>query len=106
GNAGKQTLRARVAQDLGAHPSVGIRGSVTSLGTAGNRSVAAEFNLAAENGFHATVIHDQQDQVGSFAADLEANTAAFQGVHGWCAPRSTEFVAGAANHSAATVLGA
>src|SRR5271157_3515736 len=104
GDAGKQTAGARVAEDFGAHPGVGIGGSVTSERSGSNGSIAAELNLAAENGFHPSVVHDQEDQVGGFAADLEADTAAFQGVHGRGAPRSTELIAGAANHGTAAVF--
>src|SRR4029077_5249890 len=66
-DAGKHAAGTRIAEDLSAHPSVGIRGSITSFGSSGNGSIGSQLNLAAENGFHASVIHHQQDQVSSFS---------------------------------------
>src|SRR4029077_2475606 len=88
---------------LSAHPSVGICGSVTSFGSSCNGSIGAQLNLAAQNRLHASVIHDQKDQVGCFSADLEADTATLQRVHGRCSPWSTELLPGPANHCAAPV---
>src|SRR6266852_24525 len=93
GDAGKHTAGTRVAENLGAHPSVGICGSITSFGPSGNGSIHSQLNLAAENGFHASVIHHQQDQVGSFSADLKADTAAFYRVHRGSSPRAIKFLA-------------
>src|SRR4029077_6583998 len=95
--ASKHPPGTRVAEDLSAHPSVGIRGSITPFGSSSNGSISSQLNLAAENGFHASVIHHQQDQVGSFSADLKADTAAFQRIHRGSSPRAIKFLALAAN---------
>src|SRR6201981_276590 len=102
-DAGKQATGTRVAEDLGSHPSVRICGSVTSFGSTGNRNICSQFDLAVEDRFHASVIHDQQDQVRLLATDLETDASALQRVHGWGAPRSTELFAGPANHGSASV---
>src|ERR1700689_4757853 len=100
----KYPAGTRVAEDLGAHPSVGIGGSVTSFGSAGNGSIGAQLHLAAEDGVHAAAIHDQEDQVGGFSANLEAHAATFQRVHRWGSPGSTEVFASPTNHGTATVV--
>src|SRR5580658_2439213 len=104
GYSGKYSARARIAEDLGAHPGVGIRGSIASLWSGCNGSVAAQLNLAAEDGIHAAAIHDEKNQVRSFSADLEADAGAFKSVHRRCSPGSAEMFAGAANHRAAAVV--
>src|SRR5271163_5011268 len=93
-------------QDLSAHPSVSIRGSGASNWACGNGSIAAQLHLAAEDGVHASGIHDQQDQVSSFSADLKADAGTFESVHRRGSPSSAEVLAGAANHGAASVLSA
>src|SRR6266852_9715952 len=98
GNSSKHSAGTRVAEDLGSHPGISICGSIASFGASGNRSIRAQLNLAAQDRLHAAVIHDQQNQVRRLAADLEADTATFQRVHGWGSPGSTEFLARAANH--------
>src|ERR1700720_4049667 len=103
GNSGKHSAGTRIAEDLGSHPGISICGSIASFGASGNRSIRAQLHLAAEDGFHAAVIHDQQDQVRRLPADLEADTAAFQRVHGWGSPWATEVLARPANHRAASV---
>src|SRR5580692_8094916 len=106
GNSREKSLGTRVAEYLSAHPSVGIRGCGASLGTCGNGSIAAQLHLAAEDRIHTSAIHNQQDQVGSFSADLEADASAFKSVHRRGSPSSAEVLAGAANHSSASVLSA
>src|ERR1700687_5238991 len=61
GDARKQSAGTRVAQDLGSPPRVCIWGSIQTPGTTVNGSIRAQFILAAENRFHPSVIHDQQD---------------------------------------------
>src|SRR5690348_9359147 len=58
GNSGEQTARSRVAENLGSHPGVRSRGSAASLGTGRDGSVCSQFDLTAENRFHAAIIHD------------------------------------------------
>src|SRR6202790_401237 len=104
GDSCKHATRTRVAKDLGAHPSIRIRGRVTPLGSTGNGSIGTQLNLAAENGVHAAAIHDQQDQVGRFSANLETDTTTFESVHCWRSPRTTEVLPGATNHGSAAVV--
>src|SRR5271163_3334258 len=105
-NSSKNSLCARIAENLSAHPSICIRGSCTSLGACGNGSIASQLYLAAEDGIHAAAVHNQQDQVRSFSADLKADARAFKSVHRRGSPSSAEVLAGAANHRAASVFSA
>src|SRR5277367_5573161 len=61
GNSRKHAATARIAENLSAHPGIGIRRSITSFGASGNRSVGAELNLAAQDGFHAAAVHNEED---------------------------------------------
>src|SRR4030095_8010493 len=81
-NAGKQTAGTRVAKNFSSHPGVGICGSITSFGARGNGGIRTQLNLTAENRFHASVVHDQQDQVDRFSSDLKTDAATFQRVRG------------------------
>src|SRR5579859_70971 len=104
GDPSKYSAGTRVAKNLGSHPSVGIRGSITTLRACGNGGIPTQLHLAAEDRIHAPVIHDQQDQVRAFSADLESYTAAFQSVHRGSAPSATEVLSLAANHRAASIV--
>src|SRR5579863_2775793 len=102
-NACKEATRARIAEHFGAHVGIGVCCCVTSDGTRGYRSVAAQFYFAFEDGRRASFVHDQQDEISGLAADLESYAAAFQREHCWGAPRSPEMFACAANHRAAAI---
>src|SRR5215467_8146546 len=51
----------------------------------------------------ATVVHHEKNRIRGFSTNLQPNTATFQRIHGWCAPRTGEVLTGAAYHGAATV---
>src|SRR3977135_660371 len=57
----KKAAGSRIAENLGAHPGVGIRGGVTSFWPCRNGSVAAELDLAAQDRIHTTAVHNQED---------------------------------------------
>ena len=78
GNAGKETARTRVAQYLRSHIRIGSCFRVTAFGSCRDGSVCAQFDLAVKNRSRAFLIHDQENQVGGFSAELKSNTAAFQ----------------------------
>src|SRR5580700_9892055 len=102
-NAGKKTSRARVTEDFRTHVGIRIRGSIASYGACRHRGITAQFHFAVENRIRASFIHYEQNEVGSFSADLESNTAAFERVHRGRTPRPSETLAGAANHCAAAI---
>jgi hypothetical protein len=105
-NTGKQTPGTRVTEDLSSHLTAGVCGNVRTYWATGDRGVCPQFDLAAEVGAHASVIHNQQDEISSFSTDLEADTAAFDCVHRRSAPWSTELFARPANHCATPILDA
>ncbi len=72
-------------------------------GTGRDRSVAAQLDLAGEDGVRAAVIHHQDDEVRRLSADLESDAGAFEGHHGRRAPRTAEMFAAAAGHHTASV---
>src|ERR1700726_4184468 len=97
-NAGKQTPRTRVANNFGSHPGVGVCRSIATLGPSGNGCIGSELDLAAENRVHASVVHNQKNQVRCLSTDLEADAAALKCVHCWRSPWPAEVLTGAANH--------
>src|SRR5579859_3948569 len=104
GDAGEKPAGPGVTENFGFHPEIGVGGSIAAFGAGSGGGVPTEFDLAAENGSHAFLVHDQKNQIGGFAANLHAEAIALEGVHGGSTPRSVEFLAGAANHSAASVV--
>src|SRR5262249_42695834 len=98
--------RARVAEHFSAHVGVGVGRGGTALGSGSNGGVGTELHLAMQQALDAAIVHDQNDEVGGFAADLKADAAAFERVHGGRPPRAAEAVAGAADHGAAAVAAA
>ena len=54
----------------------------------------------------APIVHHQKNEIGGFSANLQTNAAAFESIHGRCAPRTGEVLTGAAYHGAATVAAA
>src|SRR5580698_6011909 len=81
GNAGKQSARTRIAEDLCAHPEIGISGSIAPFGTCSGGCVSTELDLAAENGSHTFPVHDQKNQIGGFSTKLHSDAIAFESVH-------------------------
>src|SRR5450432_2860776 len=57
----KYSASAGIAENFSAHPGVCRSGRITSERTRSYRSVAAKLDLAAENGIHTAVIHNQQN---------------------------------------------
>src|SRR3984893_19301007 len=51
-------------------------------------------------------VHDQENEVGGLAADLESNAAALERHHRRRAPRAGVMLAGAAGHGSASVTAA
>src|SRR5258708_6449473 len=101
--AGKNTSRAGVAQNLRAHISVCIGRGRTSLRSGGDRCIRSQLHLGAQQAACAAVIHDEKYEVGCLPANLQTNAAAFQRIHGRCAPGTGEVFTCAAYHSSATV---
>jgi len=106
GNSGENAAGARVAENFGAHVGVGVRGSGTALGSASDGSVGAELDLAMKQAACRAIVHQKKNEVSGFAANLEADAAAFESVHGRSAPRTGEILASAADHGATTVTAA
>src|SRR3954468_21991723 len=52
---------------------------MTSYRTGGDAAVGAELELAAQQVFHAIVVHDQHDQVHCLGANLQTEAATFDG---------------------------
>src|ERR1700680_4637196 len=104
GNAGEQSAGTRMAEYLCAHPEIGVCRSIAPFWTCSRRCVSTELDLTAENGSRASLVHDQENQIGGFAANLHSDAIAFEGVHCGSTPRSIEILASAANHRSAAVL--
>src|SRR5271168_1243519 len=105
-NAGKDAMGTRVAENFRPHAYVCLRGSGAAHGTCRDGSIATQLDFAAENRICAALIHDQQDEVGSFSADLESGAATFQCHHCRSAPRAVEMPPAAANHGPAAIASA
>src|SRR5580700_2593225 len=69
----------------------------------GSIVVGSKRRTLAENRIRASLVHYEQHQIRSLAADLESNTAAFERIHCGRTPPSSETLAGAANHCAAAI---
>src|SRR5258708_5244923 len=104
--ARKNTSRAGVAQKLRTHVSIRISRSRTSLRSSGDRCVRSQLHLGAQQAASATVVHHEKNEIGGFSTNLQTNAAAFQRIHGRCAPRTGEVLTGATYHRAATVAAA
>src|SRR5205823_8500928 len=68
--------RPRVAENLGTQLPVSVSGCVAPNRAAGYAGVSAELEFAVEQVLHATLIHDQHDQINRLAANLEPEAAA------------------------------
>src|SRR5580765_176840 len=77
-HAREQTTRTRVAEDLGSQRHVRGGLGVPPFGSGGGRHVGAQLDLAAEQRFRAAVVHDEEDDVGRFASELQAEAAALE----------------------------
>ncbi len=71
-DAGEETTRAGVAQDLGAHGDIRRGFRMTSLGPGGYGRLHPEFGRAIKDGGGAAWIHDDQHEVGRFRAQLKS----------------------------------
>src|SRR5580658_2118853 len=102
--SGEEATGARVGQNLGPHLPIGIGGGVASDGTGGCAGISAEFELAGEQVIHAVLVHDQHDDVGRLAADLQAETTAADNEESrrapafWSAATGNAFAIAAAEH--------
>src|ERR1700679_2345354 len=105
-HAGEKTASPRVAEDFGTHGDIGFGGGGASDRTRGRRSISGQVHFAAENSVRASIIHDEKDEVGGLAAELQTKAPAFQGHHGWGAPMPIEICAVAASQRAAPVAAA
>jgi hypothetical protein len=90
----------------GAHRHVRFGAGCSALWPCRHRCISTELHLALENGACSPRIHHQEHEIGSLAADLQTNAAAFQSHHGGCAPRSGVVFTSAASHGAAAVAAA
>src|SRR5205814_2886980 len=95
---GKGPAGAGIAEDLRPHLPVGVGCRVTTHRASGYAGIGAEFELAAKQVLHASLIHDQHDQINCLSADLQAKATAFNGEESWVAP---SFGGTATGHSAA-----
>ncbi len=100
GDAGEEAAGAGIAEDFRAHGDVAGGGGVAALGAGGSGGVNAEFDFAFHHGFGALGIHDQEDEIGGLAAELEADAQAFEAHHGGRAPGAGVMLAAAADHGA------
>src|SRR5262249_53897028 len=105
-DSGKDATSAGVAENFRAHESVGVGVRSAALGTRSGGSVCAKSDLGAHEAVGAAIIHDQEDEVCGFAADLKAEAATFQRIHGRSSPRPGEVLAGAADHGPTAIAGA
>ena len=85
-NAGKQSARARIGQDLRMHLEicVGRRGS--AYRPCGHGSICTKSELARQKLINACFVHDKHDYVRFRAADLKTKTPAFHHYGGRCGP--------------------
>jgi hypothetical protein len=105
-DAGKKSASARVGEDFGVHGDIGGGFRIAPFGSGRSRGVAAELDLATQQGAGAMRIHYEENEVRGFPADLKADAGAFQRVHGRRSPRSLESGPAAAGHGAAANVGA
>src|SRR5215472_9735913 len=103
---GEEAAGAGVGKNLRAQGDVGGGFGVATFGACGGRGICAELDLRAQDGIGATAVHDQEDEVGGLAADLQTDAGAFEGHHRGGAPWSVEMLAAAAGHGSAAVAAA
>src|SRR5579884_3389176 len=72
----KRSLGARIGQDLDIELPVGAGLRVPAYWTGRRRGICANLEFAAQQVFHAFLIHDDHDQVDAFTADLQSEAAA------------------------------
>jgi len=77
---------------------------VTSNGAGGGAGIGSELELARKQVIHATLVHDQHDDISCLATDLQAETAAADGEEsgrapaGWSAATGDASAVTAAEH--------
>lgn len=103
GDTGEQATGAGVGEDFGAHGGIGGGGGIAAFGSGGGGGIGSEFDFAGEDAFGAAGVHDEEDEIGGLASQLEAEASAFESDHGRGAPGTVEVLAAAADHGAAAV---
>src|SRR6185437_14158363 len=76
---GENAAGARVGKYLGAHLPVRIGGGVSSNRPGGHTGIRSQLELGRKQIIHAFAVHDEHDQINGLAADLQSETAAFDG---------------------------
>src|ERR1700693_1085934 len=89
-DAGEQTTRTRIGEDLGLHDNVRLGRGGATLGARCRRGVRTELHLAAEDRVCPFGIHHQENEVRSLPPNLETDIDTFEGEHCRRTPRPGE----------------
>src|SRR5260221_1529820 len=84
--SGEKATETEIGQTLRPQLPIGIGGGVASNGTGGGAGIGTELELTGKQVIHAALVHDQHDEVGRLATDLQAETAAADGKESGRAP--------------------
>src|SRR5690606_19430749 len=74
--AGKQSLAARVGEDLCVEPDVGRSAGLAAYWPGCDRGIAADLELVAEQFLNPLLVHEEEDEIGRLRADLQPEAAA------------------------------
>jgi hypothetical protein len=102
-NTREQSARARIGENFCAEGHIGLGGCVPADWSGGSGSVAADLHFAGENAAGGALAHEEQNEVGGLATELDPEAAAFESHHAGSAPRTAHVWAAATRHDAATV---
>ena len=77
-DAGEQSARARIREDLCLHDDVGIRRCCAALGPGRCGGIGAKLHFAAQDGVRAFGIHDQEYEIRGLTAQLKTDVCTFE----------------------------
>ena len=103
GDAGEESASARVGKNFSSHGDIGLCRGIAADRSSGGARIATELYFAGENALGTAVVHEQENEVGGIAAELETSAAAFKSHHCGSAPGAVECGTAATGHQAATI---